>query len=108
MRGYPGSGVLGRVIGRQDVPNFTDSGFRPAFQDASNQVRHFAGALVAGARHGGLAGRLLNTGREFSTLGSGGGMADVYLGNEAATLGDMIMTGQVRPDQVADIIRRAF
>lgn len=98
----------GNPRGAARVPNFTDTGFRPDLRDNSNQVRHFAGGLAVGARYGGRIGAFLNTGREMSTLGSGASMADVRLGNEAASLGSDIVSGKIKPSQVADLIRTRF
>jgi hypothetical protein len=96
-------GNVGYPSGR--VPPFGDTGFAPAYRDASNQVRHFTGALVAGARYGSLAGQALNTGRELLTERN---LADVYLGNAAAALGADIMAGGIALPAVGPFIRREF
>ena len=70
--------------GPEPIPDFGSSGFRPEYREMGNQVRHFTGGFVAGARYGGRMGSILNTGRELSTLGNGASMADVRLGNAAA------------------------
>jgi hypothetical protein len=89
------------------IPQFHASGFRVEFQDTSNQVRHFAGALVAGAKYGSLGGQAANTGREILSS-SGQSLADVRLGNAAARLGNDIASGRVLPSQFSEIVRRQF
>jgi RHS repeat-associated protein len=92
-----------------EAPAFGDSGFREDLRDGGNQVRHFAGGLVAGARYEGLGGAVLNTGREFRTWGRQGGNAqDIALGNRAAGLGARIMTGNVPIRLAGNRIRRDF
>ncbi len=90
------------------VPTFDASGFRPEFQDASNQVRHFTGALVAGGRFGSLGGQALNTGREILSPAGARSMADVRLGNAAARLGAGLASGRILPSRFGAIVRRQF
>lgn len=97
---------VGDPTGRS--PRFSDSGFGPQFQDGSNQVRHFTGALVAGARFGSLGGQILNTGREALSPAGARSMADVRLGNAAARLGAGLSSGRISPSQFGGIIRGRF
>ncbi len=87
------------------IPKFHDSGFRSAFQDGGNQVRHFSGAFVAGGAFGSGLGQILNTGREAVSLGRGS-VADIRLGNRAAHLGHLFATGQLPPSEFGRIIRK--
>lgn len=110
---------LGSVLSRTEVGNllpnlgdaapvFDGSGFRGSFNDGSNQVRHFSAALVVGAAHGSFGGALLNTGREAFSRGFSGSMADVRMGNAAASLGAGLASGRVAPSQFSGIVRRQF
>ncbi len=91
------------------VPLFDASGFRADFQDRSNQVRHFTGALVAGASLGSIGGQLANTGRELTAFGTGAfSRADISMGNAAARLGAGLASGRVSPSQFSAIVRREF
>jgi hypothetical protein len=85
---------------------FHDSGFKPQFQDHSNQVRHFTGGLWAGYRYGGAVGELGMDSNEDNTEGTGRGIfrsgvgllpmfwpaedskADVALNSVSVPLGD--------------------
>lgn len=90
------------------VPDFDASGFRSEFQDPSNQVRHFAGALVAGAEYGEFGGQVLNTGREILSPDGARSMADIRLGNAAAQLGAGFAAGNVSSRDFGGIIRSQF
>ena len=43
---------------RVGARDFTDSGFKPEFQDGSNQVQHFCGGVMAGFQYGHWGGLL--------------------------------------------------
>jgi hypothetical protein len=95
------------------IPRFTSSGFRPQYQDDSNQVRHWAGAFVVGAAWGAYSGMMLNGLREIYNaipLVGGGGfsLADIRLGEAAAILGDRVVAGNLPPLHVPTIIRTQF
>jgi RHS repeat-associated protein len=84
------------------TPAFGDSGFRREYQDGSNQVRHFVGAMVAGAAFGSALGQILNTGREIQSAGN---VADIRMGNLAAHLGAQLAAGRITPSEFAERLR---
>ena len=91
------------------IPAFDASGFRAEFQDNSKQVRHFTGALVAGAAFGSLGGQLANTGRELTAFGTGAfSNADISMGNAAARLGAGLAGGRISPGRFSAIVWKEF
>jgi RHS repeat-associated protein len=83
--------------------SFGDSGFKPRFQDGSNQVRHFVAGFIAGADLG-LPGLWIMNERED------GENADTRLNGESTNLGSWF-TGQAsslefRRARLADQIRK--
>jgi RHS repeat-associated protein len=87
-------------------PVFGDDGFRADYQDQSNQVRHFVGAMVAGAHFGSALGQVANTWREYTSPQGARTLEDVRMGNLAAHLGGQLAAGRIRPREFAEILRR--
>jgi RHS repeat-associated protein len=77
-------------------PRFVDSGFKPEFQDGSNQVRHFTAGFIAGARLG-VPGLMYMNSREGGHNPSPGNEPDVRLNGVSTNLGSMYTK---RPDAV--------
>lgn len=80
------------------VRGFGDSGFKPEFQDGSNQVQHFMGGLQAGSQYGGAAFFLHDWLRPDSPQ-------DSALNDLSTFSGWMLDQGLMDNDQLDDFIR---
>jgi len=73
--------------------SFGDSGFKPRFQDGSNQVRHFVAGFIAGANLG-IPGLLfMNSREDDSTKTQDEKNKDIRLNGVSTNLGSWF-TGQ--------------
>jgi hypothetical protein len=90
-------------------PTFGAGGFKEQFRDPSNQVRHFVGGFIAGARVGWFPARTFMNNREEPNT-NGENSADIALNGVstvmgASTIGNTI--GSIR-NNIGDAIRRSI
>ena len=81
-----------------EVQGFTDSGFRVAFRDGSNQVRHLAAAIQAGLSLGATAALLHRVLRPDTPQ-------DAALNDAGARLGAALSSGAIGTSAAGDWIR---
>jgi len=81
-----------RTQNRAAPTHFGDSGFKPEFQDHSNQVRHFVGGLVAGYDLGDDLGLYIMNQREEENPGPNGipNQADIALNAVSTRMGEVL------------------
>ncbi|MDX2044700.1 MAG: hypothetical protein SF097_26050, partial [Acidobacteriota bacterium] len=84
--------------------DFDVSGFKPEFRDDSNQVRHFAGGLIAGFRLGYPYGRYVMNERETEGIGD----ADIALNNQSTWLGAVYRNAPGSLDHYIDFVGNAI
>jgi hypothetical protein len=109
----PGRGLIGTsswtvgLISRGGTqPTFHSSGFQSQFvygNGAANQVRHFIGWFVGGYA---WADPLAQAALRALETGAVDYAQDVALGDAAIELGDQIETGELRPSQLGNEIRK--
>lgn len=96
-------------MGSAGSTEFSDSGFKVDFQDGSNQVRHYVFAFRMGFAAGSDGGRWVANGRErLQSVWNRTSVSqqDIALNRVAARHGAAVYRGHIRPNQLADAIRR--